>query len=251
MPPNPTDFLKASKGLTNNPLGIIALFIGLVYGMACIVFIFSAQSLYSFEREYIILFVVLFPCLVLLVFSHLVAKHHQKLYAPQDYRDDESFLRAYNPNKLDQEDMSEKVQELMGENSFQIVTDKEESIKLELQKDGLGHSGPTEKLLARRVAVFEAIHWFDQIYNNILGAQISFLQTLKKKKNLDETEAFTALMSFKIGRPALKIWTLEMFLSYLINMKLIKIEAGSYTTTVYGDEFLQMLEASGNDQIKA
>lgn len=35
---------------------------------------------------------MVFPCLVLLVFAWLVSRHHTKLYAPYDYKADQSFI---------------------------------------------------------------------------------------------------------------------------------------------------------------
>lgn len=86
-------FGRTAKGLARNPLGIIALFIVLIYGFASLVVGFS-DKLVSAERILIIWFLVIFPCLVLAVFGWLVSRHHTKLYAPSDYREDESFIQA-------------------------------------------------------------------------------------------------------------------------------------------------------------
>lgn len=45
-----------------------------------------------------VIFVVLFPCLVLRVFYLLVTKHHKKLYSPSDYKDEQNFVKTYNNN---------------------------------------------------------------------------------------------------------------------------------------------------------
>jgi len=55
-------FGDTAKGLAKNPLGIIALFIVLVYGFAALVTAFSA-SLSESERLPLIWFLVLFPVL--------------------------------------------------------------------------------------------------------------------------------------------------------------------------------------------
>lgn len=81
-----------AKGLSRNPLGIIALFIVLVYGFAALVTSFSG-SLSGSERLPLIWFLVLFPVLVLAVFSWLVSRHGGKLYAPSDYRNEENYIR--------------------------------------------------------------------------------------------------------------------------------------------------------------
>ena len=46
------------------------------------------------HKSVIVWFLVLFPVLVLAVFTWLVVQHHEKLYAPADFRDDENFMRV-------------------------------------------------------------------------------------------------------------------------------------------------------------
>jgi hypothetical protein len=90
------DFGDTAKGLAKNPLGIIALFIVLIYGFSALV-VGASSQLEAAERTPIIWFLVLFPCLVLGVFSWLVSRHHKKLYAPSDYKDESHFLEVINP----------------------------------------------------------------------------------------------------------------------------------------------------------
>lgn len=85
-------FMKSARGLTRNPLGIIGLFICLVYGFACLVLGLGASALQPTERFPLVWFIVLFPVLILAVFFRLVTTHHKKLYAPSDYRDERLFL---------------------------------------------------------------------------------------------------------------------------------------------------------------
>lgn len=87
-------FIAAAKQSSRNPLGIIALFIVLVYGIAGIVA--STASLEKSEALPLVYFLVLFPVLVLGVFTWLVVSHSQRLYAPSDFRDDASYLQAQN-----------------------------------------------------------------------------------------------------------------------------------------------------------
>lgn len=93
------DFLKGAKDLARNPLGIIALFISLIYGFANLLLGSSADKLTAPERWPIIIFIVTFPILVLVTFYKLVTKHHGKLYAPGDFKDDKSFLRTLSPEE--------------------------------------------------------------------------------------------------------------------------------------------------------
>jgi len=85
-------FGQTAKALSGNPLGIIALFIVLVYGIAAFVTA-SATVLSKDERTPLIWFMVVFPVLVLIVFSWLVSKHSGQLYAPSDYRDEDNYIR--------------------------------------------------------------------------------------------------------------------------------------------------------------
>ena len=87
------EFGDSAKGLARNPLGIIALFIVLIYGFASLVVGFS-QNLQPDERLPIVWFLVLFPVIVLVVFGWLVSSHHEKLYAPKDFSSDEAFVRS-------------------------------------------------------------------------------------------------------------------------------------------------------------
>ncbi|SPO69505.1 hypothetical protein [Pseudomonas sp. JV241A] len=83
--------------VARNPLGIIGLFISLIYGFANWMLGSTANTLVSCERIIIIWFIVLFPVLILGAFCYLVVNHHGKLYAPKDYNKDESFLQTLNP----------------------------------------------------------------------------------------------------------------------------------------------------------
>lgn len=101
------EFGKTAQKLSRNPLGIIALFIVLVYGIAGLVLGISSEHLQSNERLPLIWFLVCFPVIVLIAFYRLVALHHVKLYAPNDFPDKEGFFRVLTPaeqkQKLDTE----------------------------------------------------------------------------------------------------------------------------------------------------
>ncbi len=85
-------FAKTAKSLARNPLGIIALFIVLVYGFAALVTAF-AGSFSAGERIPLIYFLVLFPVLVLFVFAWLVSRHGGKLFAPEDFKNEDNYVK--------------------------------------------------------------------------------------------------------------------------------------------------------------
>jgi len=88
-----SDFGNVAQRLARNPLGIIALFIVLVYGFAALVTGFSG-SFPTSERLPLIYFLVIFPVLVLGVFAWLVSRHSNSLFAPSDFRNEDNYIRS-------------------------------------------------------------------------------------------------------------------------------------------------------------
>ncbi len=85
------EFSKAAQGLSRNPLGIIALFIVLVYGFAALVT--GTSSLAADQKTPLIYFLVFFPVIVLGVFSWLVSRHSTKLFGPSDFKSEDNFVK--------------------------------------------------------------------------------------------------------------------------------------------------------------
>ncbi len=85
---------ETAKALSRNPLGIVALFIVLVYAMAALVLGVAATGLAPFERVLLVLFLVGFPPGVLWVFRDLVINHTGKLYSPADFREEKNFMEV-------------------------------------------------------------------------------------------------------------------------------------------------------------
>jgi hypothetical protein len=85
-------FGEVETGLARNPLGIIALFIVLVYGFASLVTAFTG-GLSAGERMPLIYFLIGFPILVLAAFTWLVSKHSGKLFAPGDFKNEDNYVK--------------------------------------------------------------------------------------------------------------------------------------------------------------
>lgn len=94
---NMADSLKGfggiATGLARNPIGIIALFIVLVYGFASVVTA-AASHLGAQERLLLVIFMVTFPVLVLAVFAWLVSRHSSALFAPSDFKEEKHYVEA-------------------------------------------------------------------------------------------------------------------------------------------------------------
>ena len=86
------NFGEVAGKLSRNPLGIIALFIVLVYGIAALVLSTAINNLQPSERMPLIWFLVLFPVLVLFAFLWLVTKFPRTLYSPKDFQTEAGFL---------------------------------------------------------------------------------------------------------------------------------------------------------------
>jgi hypothetical protein len=106
-----------------NPLGVIGLFVTLVYGFACLLYGVSGDALPAEAQWCMVIFVVSFPVLLLLAFLFLVTRHHEKLYAPLDYGDPRLFLRT-----LSGEERREKLASEMAEaesDEGEVIADSE------------------------------------------------------------------------------------------------------------------------------
>lgn len=127
-------FAKSAQKLSRNPLGIIALFIVLVYGIAALILGVSSANLQPNEKLPIIWFLVVFPIIVLFAFYRLVAHHHVKLYAPLDYQDKEGFFRALTPYEQ-RKRLEEEIENIEDESKVEVETqvssDKKATMEVE------------------------------------------------------------------------------------------------------------------------
>jgi hypothetical protein len=100
------NFGNTAVGLSRNPVGIFALFITLVYGIAALVS--TVGTFHPIERYFITAFILCFPLLILGVFTWLVIYHHQKLYAPSEYPNGD-FLKTVETKKEEITALTEKI----------------------------------------------------------------------------------------------------------------------------------------------
>ncbi|MFA5887268.1 MAG: hypothetical protein WC852_00980, partial [Candidatus Nanoarchaeia archaeon] len=115
-----TEFVKSAFKFTRNPLGIIGLFIVLLYGFAALVLGFS-QYLDASQRWPLIWFLIIFPVIILASFLWLVIKHHTKLYGPNDFSDERWFAKLASPEEL----VKQKHEDYTKQESSQKVSQSE------------------------------------------------------------------------------------------------------------------------------
>jgi hypothetical protein len=131
------DSIKNLKDFVRNPLGIVALFISLIYGFASLLLGSAAEKLEAPERWPLVGFVVVFPFVVLHVFYKLVTEHHGKLYGPGDYKTDEAFLKTLTSEERTKK-LLEDVEEVIGSSIPETETASAKAnteIKIEKVKD--------------------------------------------------------------------------------------------------------------------
>lgn len=83
--------------LAKTPLGIIALFVLLAEVIAAMV-VGTSSGLSERNQTIIVIFITMFPVLVVGMFWHLVVNHNVKLYSPSEFPNHSDFLAA---NKVD------------------------------------------------------------------------------------------------------------------------------------------------------
>lgn len=87
--------MKEIQQFIKNPLGIFALFVTFIDGIAGLVISANFDNLNGkAERLPLIWFIIGFPILILIAFVILVIKYNEKLYAPKDFDNQEGFLIA-------------------------------------------------------------------------------------------------------------------------------------------------------------
>ena len=159
-------FGAAAKGLAKNPLGIIALFIVLVYGIAGLVLGTTAKSLSTDQKTVLVWFLFLFPFAVLAAFTWLVAKHPRNLYAPSDYRTDEAYLQSLDPARQI-ERLEEAVAEASAEMALEVAERDHKAIR--------GGESPSHEELVRDVVLSEdlALREIQTEYGSSLRRQVA------------------------------------------------------------------------------
>jgi len=119
------EFMNGAKGLSKNPLGIIALFISLIYGIAALVLTVSS-GLDTNQKWPIILFIVTFPFFILVAFCILVIWHHTKLYAPSDFKDEGNFIKI--SSEVQSKKVAIEIEEVINESNGISVSEAKQVV---------------------------------------------------------------------------------------------------------------------------
>ncbi len=173
--------IKNGLGVIKNPIGIIGLFLVLIEAIAA--FVIVKSSLPCLLNLILIIFIVVFPFAVLVVFYLLVTKHHEKLYSPSDYKDESNFVKTYNS-----------------------VTRSEEIIEV-------GTCDKVESAVAKEGMTIEDINLIKDSLNTIVAMQ----KTLTQKNKKDEKTAIVEHVE-KIINERLESYVTEKEMDYKISV---------------------------------
>lgn len=168
------DFGDLAKGLARNPLGIVALFVVLVYAVTGLVFTF-ASGFTSSERLLFVVFLVAFPVLIFSTFVWIVVRHHDKLYAPGDYENEDHFVAL--SKKVDsqvEQEIDKRIADLEDKHEYEICYLRLTSAKFQGRFD-------------------VAVNWADQYLENKRDAEI-LTQKAYCKWELGEQDEALALV---------------------------------------------------------
>ncbi len=213
------NFGSTAKGLARNPLGIIALFIVLIYGFAALTLGFNAK-LEASERLPIVWFLVVFPVAVLVLFGWLVSCHHEKLYAPSDFRSDDVFLKRAQTQRhtaellADGEDLKKRVRETVQELARAESDPNEvaERLAKEIEEattftvDASAFLGRSDAVFSYPIAAFETLgHLTDEVYfklsPKVRPFQYGFTWVLKNKATGEVVRTLRMLTGAPEGKP--------------------------------------------------
>lgn len=147
-------FKEISPTFTKSPLGIIALFIVLVYAIAGLTASFGQ---FSTDQLWLVLaFMVLFPCLVLWVFYKLVTEHSKKIYGPGDFASDDAFIDYF----LQYSGVQRETVSASGKNLHEWVeadVANRQKLRVWLRDNGISHS-VTSFLRTSQPTLHDAAH---------------------------------------------------------------------------------------------
>jgi hypothetical protein len=205
---------QLSAWTARNPLGIIALFITLIYAMSVLLLGLSVHDLTSFNQTLLVFFIVLFPVVVLSVFAWLVVSHHKKLYSPGDFRSDEAFNATSN---IPPEELGRRLsRELEIENKDKQILENREPSEVgqpvEKSETEIGNQGETTPLVQTlyRQAAFARAYMaeglvFQELQREFGGAvkrevRISTPKGIAVIDGLIETQRETIAVEVKLAR---------------------------------------------------
>lgn len=209
--PEGSDLLRSSAArLARNPLGIFALFILLMHSVSTVAGALI-PNLDPTMATIFAIYVVGFPVLILFSFMFLVIFHHEKLYAPGDFEDQQHFVDMVQ----NQRNMGRAVRELREFESYEQVDpdpdpgDAHTAVFGDPAMDAPAESADDDLPSLYLVAETLALDRFEQETGYPLRRNISFPVVIEGRRDLVpfdaaylSDDAITAIEVILIRRPS-------------------------------------------------
>ena len=134
-----------------------------------------------------------------------------------------------------------------------VIQDIESRIRADLKKKGLETEGDTIKVLINHLAGTRMFLEFEQLHNIIFGSQIILLKKLNEVAGQGKPSEFVAnhfenvkgLFPEQLGN-----WSLEQYLNFLRERRLIVTKGNIYHITNMGVEYLTWMIRNGKREDK-
>lgn len=149
------------------------------------------------------------------------------------------------------ESKKQAVEDLMRLGDSALLREVEAAIFADLQHRGLDSEGDSAKVLTRHLAATQIALEFEQVHSVIFGSQIFLLKKLNEYQGTgldpsyveDHFKHVQELFPSGLGH-----WSLDQYLSFLLNRLLLRMDFGKYHITVRGAEFLMWLVRMGRNE---
>ncbi len=104
--------LNEKRVYPKNPIGVIALFVFLIEVISTITFkILVDANLPHALSLYMVLFITIFPLIIIFLFFIILWFRREALYSPKDFREDESFFKLFN-NRLERVEIRQQASQV-------------------------------------------------------------------------------------------------------------------------------------------
>jgi hypothetical protein len=143
------------------------------------------------------------------------------------------------------------VSDLFGSNDSRLIIEMEDSIKSDLaaipEQDKMDH-------LIRHLALAQIYRSFEQYYAIIFGSQISLLKKLNEALGRGRDSVFIKTHFQHVQElfaPDFDDWTVDTYMKYLFDCKLVTQQDNMFHITIRGIGFLVWLTKAGRGENKA
>jgi hypothetical protein len=150
-------------------------------------------------------------------------------------------------------DKLKQAQQLMEALTSPVIREREDLIHQELKAKGLEDESETAKVLIRYLATAQLIVTFEELYRVIFGSQIFLLRTANENRAAGLHKSFVQRHFSNVQEmfaPTFQQWTVENYLHFVLNSRLLIDDEDFYRISNLGVEFLEWIVKVGAPEQK-